>query len=395
MDNRRPRSGAAWVYFAGEPPKFTRIPDGCQPLKAVVVSRLYAEPANRGKLEALAALGCSITAVVPTPVGDAATPAAGDQAGVGVVPIPARRSSERELRWSRRALRRALAELRPELVQVEEEPWTEVAGAVAALARRLRYRLCLFSAEGIPAPLSPAARLRRARALRRASGLLAGNRLAQSHLGRLRPGLPQARVPQLGVPPAREPRPPGRGGDLVIGFVGRLVPEKGLDLLFRACVRLGGRWRVEVVGSGPSQEELEGLAERLGIAAKVTWHGGLPRFALDPLWPAFDCLVMPSRTTPRWVETRAQAAVVAMSHGVPVVATDSGALPDVVGPAGRIVPEDDIDRLAAALQELVAEPRLRDELGALARERVLAEFTDRAVAERTLAFWRAMLAAPA
>lgn len=383
------------VYFAGEPPKFTRIPDGCQPLKAVVVSRLYAEPANRGKLEALAALGCSITALVPALPTDSATPAPSDRAGVGVVPIPARGSPERGLRWNRRALGRALAELRPELVQVEEEPWTEVAGAVAASARRFRYRLCLFSAEGLGPALSLAARLRRTRALRRASGLLAGNRLAESRLGRLRPGLPQARVPQLGIAPARELRPAGRGGDLVIGFVGRLVPEKGLDLLFRAGVRLGGRWRVQVVGTGPSQEELEALAERLGIAAKVTWHGGLPRFALDPLWPTFDCLVMPSRTTPRWVETRAHAAVIAMSHGVPVVASDSGALPDVVGPAGRIVPEDDIERLAEALQELVAEPRLRDELGARARERALAEFTDRAVAERTLGFWRAMLAATA
>jgi len=50
---------------------------------------------------------------------------------------------------------------------------------------------------------------------------------------------------------------------LAIGFVGRLIPEKGLDLLFRAAVKLVGRWTITVVGTGPAQEELEGLAEQL------------------------------------------------------------------------------------------------------------------------------------
>ena len=109
--------------------------------------------------------------------------------------------------------------------------------------------------------------------------------------------------------------------------MGRLVPEKGLDILFRACVKLLGKWTLTVVGSGPAQEELEALAERLGIAARVTWMGALPPDELRKLWPDLHCLAVPSRTTQRWVETFHQPLIEAMGHGVTVVGSDSGVIP--------------------------------------------------------------------
>ncbi len=136
--------------------------------------------------------------------------------------------------------------------------------------------------------------------------------------------------------------------------MGRLVPERGLDLLFRACVNLAGKWSLTVVGTGPSQEELEGLAQRLGIAARISWLGPLPRSAVDEIWPRLDCLVLPSRTTERWVMTEGRAAIHAMANGVAVIGTNSGALPEIVGDAGRIVPEEDVAALTAALQDLYA-----------------------------------------
>jgi len=174
---------------------------------------------------------------------------------------------------------------------------------------------------------------------------------------------------------------------LAIGFVGRLVPERVLDLLFRACVSLAGKWSITVVGTGPSQEELEALAERLGIAARVTWHGALPRPAIDEVWPRIDCAVFPSRTTPRWVETVGRAPLEAMAHGVAVVASDSGVLPEVVGEAGRVVAEEDVSALAEALYGLYADRAECERLGAAGRRRVLEEFADPAVARKTLDFW--------
>jgi glycosyltransferase involved in cell wall biosynthesis len=192
----------------------------------------------------------------------------------------------------------------------------------------------------------------------------------------------------VALPPAGE-RPAHTG--LSIGFLGRLIPEKGLDLLFRACVKVIGRWTITVIGSGPAQEELEELAERLGIAGRVHWLGALPRQGVEQVWPALDCVVMPSRTAPRWVETVPRAALEALAHGIPVVASTSGALPEIVAPAGHIVPEEDVPALAAALQALHDDPAERARLGALGRQRVMERFTDDALARKTLEFWSRIL----
>jgi glycosyltransferase involved in cell wall biosynthesis len=180
---------------------------------------------------------------------------------------------------------------------------------------------------------------------------------------------------------------------LAIGFIGRLVPERGLDLLFRACVGFTGKWTLTVVGTGPSQEELEALAERLGISARISWLGPLPREAVDQVWPHLDCVVFPARTTPRWVATAARGALHAMANGVPVVATDSGALPEIVGDTGRIVPEEDVPALNGALEALYADRAECERLGAAGRRRIMEEFSDEAVASKTLVFWRSLMPA--
>ncbi len=366
-------------------------------MRAVVLSRVYADPANRSKLRALAGLGCSIAAVVPatwgrSPDGLVREAAFGDDGGVRIIPIAVTGDAAGggELRWDHRTLRRALADFRPDLVQLEEEAWTSVAACVARASARLAYRVCCFSWESLPEPLSLGARWRRDRVLRRAAGLIGGNRSALARLTGERGEPPHEVIPQLGVvPPLAVERAPQER--FTIGFIGRLVPERGLDVLFRACVRLGGTWTLHVVGTGPSQEELEALAARLGIAAHVTWHGALSPAALEQVWPTLDCVALPSRTTARWVETRARTALEAMARGIPVVGTNTGALPDVIAETGRVVAEDDVESLAATLQELHDRPDLRRELGAAARQRVLAEFVDGAIARRTLQLWRRLL----
>jgi glycosyltransferase involved in cell wall biosynthesis len=148
-----------------------------------------------------------------------------------------------------------------------------------------------------------------------------------------------------------------------------------------------------VVGTGPAQEELEGLAERLGIAGRVTWLGALPRQRVEGIWPQLDCVVLSSRTAPRWVEAMPRAAIEAMAHGVAVVASAAGALPEIVGSAGIVVPEDDVVALAEALQRLHDDPTERERLAAAGRRRVMSEYTDSAIAEKTLRFWRDAIAA--
>jgi glycosyltransferase involved in cell wall biosynthesis len=293
------------------------------------------------------------------------------------------------LHWNAKVLRRLLTDFRPDLLHIEEEPWTQPASTSLRLARRLGIRTVLSTAESLPGGYGLRQRFRRDRSLRQVHGIIGANRLALAIATKRRPSTPHLTLPLIGVtPPTPSPRLSHPG--FAIGFVGRLVPERGLDLLFRACVALTGKWSLTIIGTGPSQEELEALAERLGISARISWLGPLPRDAVDQIWPRLDCVVFPARTTPRWVASAARGALNAMANGVTVVATDSGALPEIVGDTGRIVPEEDVPALAAALQELYADRTECERLGAAGRRRLLEEFSDDAVARKTLAFWRSL-----
>lgn len=369
-------------------------------MRAVIVSHAYADPAKRGKLRALAGQGVALAVAVPArwspPGGSGAvqTPFSED-GGVRIVPVHTggRAPDGAPTAWRARTLRRLLTDFRPDIVQVEESPASPVAAAVTAAATRLGIPSIAFTSESLSLPRRFLARTRRRGTLSRASGLIGANALAATLARDGRPDLPWASIPQLGLDvvraPGAEPHPP-----LALGFVGRLVPEKGLDVLLRATVRLHGAWTLSVAGTGPEQEPLERLAERLGIASRVTWLGAIPPAELAALWPRLDCLVVPSRTTADWVETYPLQALQAMAHGVVVVASDSGALPEVLGGAGLVFREDHAEGAAEVLGRLMADAALRERLAAEGRRRVIAEYVDDAVARKTLAFWREVRGGP-
>jgi glycosyltransferase involved in cell wall biosynthesis len=79
-----------------------------------------------------------------------------------------------------------------------------------------------------------------------------------------------------------------------------------------------------------------------------------------------------------------------MANGVAVIGSDSGALPEIIGDTGRIVPEEDVAALASVLQELHADRSQCERLGAAGRRRIMEEFSDTAVAGKTLDFWRSV-----
>ncbi|MEO8201703.1 MAG: glycosyltransferase family 4 protein [Gemmatimonadota bacterium] len=370
-------------------------------MRVVVISRTYINPALRGKLRALAGLGCTIAVAVPEhwnqPISGGTLSAVwGDDAGVRIVPIKVRTLAGRYggAVWERSTLRKLLRDFRPDVVQIEEEPWSQVASVVTALAARMKIPSVLFSSESIARPYPITQRWRMGRSIRRASGLVGGNTIAAGLLSQGKTGTPTDVIPQLGVsiPRMLTPIPHTR---FTIGFVGRLVPEKGLDILLRASVRVLGNWDLVVVGSGPAQEELEGLAERLGIAARITWLGAVPPEDLATVWPRLDTLVLPARTTRQWVEPHGRALIEAMGFGVPVVGSASGALPEIIGPAGLVVTEDDVPALTEAIQNLLDSPPRRIAFAVEGRRRVMNEFVDAAIARKLLGFWERITGKPA
>jgi glycosyltransferase involved in cell wall biosynthesis len=170
------------------------------------------------------------------------------------------------------------------------------------------------------------------------------------------------------------------------------VAEKGVDLLLEALAGLQGIWRAYILGSGPEGEALQDQARRLGLADRVTFDDWLPSAQMPAYYRQLDVLVVPSRTRPNWKEQFGRVLIEAMACGVPVVGSDSGEIPNVIGDAGLIFPEGQVDILREHLGRLLRDLDLRSELAQRGRERVLAHYTQARVAAETYDVYRALLA---
>lgn len=279
-----------------------------------------------------------------------------------------------------------------DVIDIHEEPFA-LATAEVLLLRRLRGNgapVVLYTAQNIlkryPVPFRWLERW----ALKSASGVSACNTdaveivAAKGFAGR-------ARVVPLGIDPhdfrpRSDPRTHAEDTS-VVGFIGRLVPEKGVRVLLEALGYDQGL-RARFAGTGPLAATLLETATELDVHDRVELVGAVaPEHAAD-FYSSLDVLAVPSLSTPRWTEQFGRVAVEAMACGVPVVASDAGALPDVVAGAGIVVPEGDAGALATALRA-AAGPR-RDELRAAGLLRV-EECTWNAVARDYLALYRSVL----
>jgi glycosyltransferase involved in cell wall biosynthesis len=160
----------------------------------------------------------------------------------------------------------------------------------------------------------------------------------------------------------------GGDGTVALLAVGAVVPRKGYDLLVAALARLEHlRWRLAIVGdcgrSPDTSRRLEADIARFGLAERIRLRGALTPDELASLYAASDLFVLPSR-----FEGYGMAFAEAIAHGLPVVGTRAGAIPDTVpSDAGVLVPPDDVEALAVALRRLIEDPHERARLAAGAR----------------------------
>ena len=238
-------------------------------LRVLVLSHTYLQPAHRGKLRALAARGLEVTVAIPQRwrepwFGRPIDVAWERQGGLEVFPLPAHgmgpKGELEKATYGRRALKALLRDRRPDLVQIEEEPTTPAARQVLAAARRLAIPVVLFTRQNVDLELGWWARWKHRRMLRRLTGLVAGSDLAGSLARHDAPNLPIAVIPQLGALAPHEPQHVPHEG-LAIGFIGRLVRNKGIDNLLEAlALQRDAKWRLTIVGDGPERVRLERLA---------------------------------------------------------------------------------------------------------------------------------------
>ena len=240
-------------------------------------------------------------------------------------------------------------------------------------------------------PISSAVRVVRALRLRarrghRRDGDGGRGAAGQGFEGRL------AVIPQFGVDPElfapgdREP-----GATFRIGYAGRLIEAKGIELLLEAVRRIDGDVELLVAGTGPLEEAIRGQAAG---DSRVRLLGALPSAVMPEFYQGLDVLVLPTLGRRGWTEQFGRAAIEAMACGAPVIVSDAGELPAVVGEAGRMVPAGDVEALRRALDDLREHADERGRLAEAGRTRVLAAFTHERIAEATAAFYQAVMDGP-
>jgi len=331
---------------------------------------------------------------VPTvyaPTGVLTKPARGSDTARAPVIVPAGAGPAEQ----RRLVLAAVRQFDPDYLWIYEEPIDRVANH---LLRRFYWSRRPRIIAAVIQNLWPVARSWRGRLgvldrrlrWRRWDGILSVARMNAPAIRTY--GMP-ARVPiRVAGLPTLEP-PPGpatawpaawprrEAGDVLVGFAGRITAAKGWRVLLAALAGLPSTYKCLVAGGGDEDAPLRLWCSCPQFRERVFPLGVVPKPALWSFYRALDLLVVPSLTTPDWCEQFGWVIAEAMACGVPVIGSSSGAIPEVVGDCGVIVPENDAPALAAAIHSLASDPEQRRRLGDMGRRRFQREFSCTAYAE--------------
>ncbi len=180
-------------------------------------------------------------------------------------------------------------------------------------------------------------------------------------------------------------------GPLTIGFAGRMLPGKGLNVLAGALEKLKSEaWRLLVVGDGSERQGFEQRLTAAGLHDRAEFTGAINYDLVPEYFQQMDVLVLPTETTKRIREQFGRVLVEAMASGVPVIGSTCGAIPEVIGDAGLVFTEGDADALADALRRLLSDEDLRESLVRAGLEQVKRYSWER-VAEKTYELFRQVL----
>ena len=176
-----------------------------------------------------------------------------------------------------------------------------------------------------------------------------------------------------------------------IGYMGRFVIEKGIMDLLHAVSRINNNFNLLLVGSGKLKYKIEAEGRRLGLLEKIRIVDSIPSSQVPYYLNRMDCLVLPSRTTRKWKEQFGRVLTEAMSCEVPVIGSDSGEIPNVIGDCGLVFKEGDVDDLSSKIKRLINNSDLRVELAKNGRQRVLDNFTQEKAARETCKIYQKMM----
>lgn len=177
----------------------------------------------------------------------------------------------------------------------------------------------------------------------------------------------------------REPR---QSSLFTVGYVGRLVEEKGVDLLLWAISEMEPSVRLRIAGDGPARHRLKRMADELGVTHQVAFLPPIAHEELANFYHDLDALVLPSRATEDWQEQFGRVLIEAMACGVPVIGSDCGAIPGVIGDEGLIFAQNNHLALTERIEMLAADFKLRQRFSLHGRVRVEQNYSAERVAKK-------------
>lgn len=284
--------------------------------------------------------------------------------------------------------------LRPDIVHVDEESFNLASFLAVRAAQQVGAHSCFYNYANIARTYPPPFGWFERYVFSHASHGLACSHEAASIIRNHGYTGPLSIIAQTGVDPAHfVPRPDAHIArqPFTLGYVGRLVPEKGIADLISALATLPSHIQLRIIGTGSHADTLIAHASAVGVASRITWHSPVASHAMPSVMQGLDALVLPSRTTTNWKEQFGRVLIEAMACGVPVIGSDSGEIPHVIADGGIVYPEGNHTALAHAIAQLVTNPQLYADYSQKARQRVQQHYTQRALARQYLQIYQHML----
>ena len=290
--------------------------------------------------------------------------------------------------------------INPDIIHIDEEPYSLVTYQASRIAKEKNIPTLFFTWQNIkkkyPFPFSALERY----AFDNAHAAIAGNLEASDVMREKGFSKKIFIVPQFGVDPQIYSKRDagslkvqlfGASNVQVIGYVGRFVEEKGIQTLLQAFSKLDRTARLFLIGSGPYKKKILETSGILDINDRLQMPGDVPSDKIPLYLNCLDCFVLPSLTRPNWKEQFGRVLIEAMSCGVPVIGSDSGEIPNVIGDAGLIFNEGDADDLLRKMEIILNDQILKEQYRRRGRSRVIEHFTQKHIAEQTLKVYEFIL----
>ena len=369
-------------------------------IKVLFISHTYVVGVNQGKLKAIADLGVEVALLAPSNWKatewnrslELETPFPELKIYPAPVWFTGRVGAHIYNPWK---IRQVIEDFQPDVIQVEEEIFSLCALQAAFWAKLYRKPMVVFGWENQQRTLPAFRRWVRNYVMSATDIYLAGNQDGAEVLRNWNyQGVIEV-MPQMGVDtelfaPVDRPEPE----TLNIGFLGRLVPEKGLDVLFTAVSQLkqqGFNCQVTICGSGKSEAELKTLVAQEQISDRVIWRGAVRHEAAPIELSKFDVLVLPSRTVATWKEQFGHVIIEAMAMGIPVIGSSCGEIPHVIDREELVFPEGNPVALAEILKRTIGDRSWHREMGIYGIERVAQLYSHESIARRLIEQWQTLV----